>query len=110
MKVAVAKYPIGEPRDFPAFAEKQAAVLGQAVAVFRLENGQQDAAAPLPSRLAPAPQRVAVAPAAAAKPARGTAAAPIRNAAANTTPTDSDTRAPWAMPAASWPMASSFCV
>ena len=32
MKVAVAKYPIGEPRDFPAFAETQAAVLGQAAA------------------------------------------------------------------------------
>ncbi len=32
MKVAVAKYPIGAPRDFATFAEKQAAVLGQAAA------------------------------------------------------------------------------
>ena len=30
MKVAVAKYPIGAPRDFAQFAEKQAQLLGEA--------------------------------------------------------------------------------
>ena len=30
MKVAVAKYPIGAPADFAAFADKQAALLGEA--------------------------------------------------------------------------------
>ncbi|MDG2525606.1 carbon-nitrogen hydrolase family protein [Stenotrophomonas sp. HITSZ_GD] len=30
MKVAVAKYPVGQPADFTAFAEKQAALLGEA--------------------------------------------------------------------------------
>ncbi|MFT3762178.1 MAG: carbon-nitrogen hydrolase family protein [Pseudoxanthomonas sp.] len=30
MKVAVAKYPVGEPRDFAAFAAKQEALLGEA--------------------------------------------------------------------------------
>ncbi len=32
MKVAACKYLVGEPRDFDAFAEKQAALLGEAKA------------------------------------------------------------------------------
>ena len=32
MKVAACKYPVGEPRDFAAFAAKQEALLGEAKA------------------------------------------------------------------------------
>lgn len=32
MKIAVAKYPVGQPADFQAFADKQAALLGEAAA------------------------------------------------------------------------------
>ena len=65
--------------------EEQASVLGQAVAVFKLENGQ-DAAAPLPSRLAPAPQPMAAAaPAVAKKPGKPVRAAASTSKAANST-------------------------
>ncbi|HAI93922.1 MAG TPA: methyl-accepting chemotaxis protein, partial [Xanthomonadaceae bacterium] len=70
--------------------EEQASVLGQAVAVFKLENGQ-DAAAPLPSRLAPAPQPVAAAaPALAKKPGKPVRAAASTSKAANSTLTEGE--------------------
>ncbi len=70
--------------------EEQASVLGQAVAVFKLENGQ-NAVAPLPSRLAPAPQPVAAAaPAVAKKPGKPVRAAASTSKAANSTLTEGE--------------------